>query len=195
MLRSIPQLFGANRPRVIVVVATSPDEAAEALSKASPHVTGEFPKWCVCPGLEGETLAGFDRVLGHRSVRAVWNELRSVWPALMIVFWTGHRKHHLLKALPFLIPPFRMLFFNEAARFPAGTRSSSTCCDGCGKTWITDMRGPWQCMPEFIMPGNGWARGPGFSGGDSSIRQNGSGLQRNVFSVGRRPEQSGVGLR
>ncbi len=114
MLRSIQKLLGADRPKVIVVVATSPDEAAQALAKASPHVTGEFPKWCICPGFESGELEGFDRVLHHRSMRAVWRELRMVWPALMIVFWTGSPRHHFLKALPLLVPPFRMLVLNEA---------------------------------------------------------------------------------
>jgi glycosyltransferase involved in cell wall biosynthesis len=44
-------------------------------------------------------------------------DLRRVWPALSIVAWTGRPKSIALKLLPLVVPPFRVVLFNEAEGF------------------------------------------------------------------------------
>jgi glycosyltransferase involved in cell wall biosynthesis len=103
MMSFISRLIGGDKPRVIAVLAATREDLEIGVAHAR-TANSDLPirSWCV----EGES-----------SARAIRRELRRVWPALTIVAWTGRRHHTALTLIPFTIPPFRILIFNEARGF------------------------------------------------------------------------------
>ncbi|HKD08068.1 MAG TPA: glycosyltransferase family 4 protein [Bryobacteraceae bacterium] len=103
-MRSLLRSFiGADRPRIIAVIATNRGDLEAGLAHAR-TANSDLPikSWCACDGATALSI--------HR-------EFSDFWPALTIVAWTGGSGHLALKLLPFTAPPFRILIFNEARGF------------------------------------------------------------------------------
>ncbi len=99
----LKKLTGADRPKVIAVIGLTRGEVEAGIAHAR---TGgsDLPirSWCAEDGA---------------TARRVRRDLRTVWPALTIVAWTGTKHHTTLKLVPFAVPPFRVVIFNEAHGF------------------------------------------------------------------------------
>src|SRR5260370_38739208 len=107
MKAALRRLLGADRPRVLAVIATTWAEAERgvrhALTADSPH---PIYVWCAEDGPWPEGCAQFFPRADGRSIR---RGLRSVWPALSIVFWSGRFGFAGVKLAPFTTPPFRVV--------------------------------------------------------------------------------------
>ncbi|MCU1325049.1 MAG: hypothetical protein JWN34_419 [Bryobacterales bacterium] len=116
MRRHIKRLLGANRPKVIAVLASTHEEAASCVEHAKTSGSS-LPVWVWCaePGV-GARPCG-DRLWTSATALSARRDLQGVWPALTIVCWTGERSATGLKLLPFTVPPFRIVIRNEAADF------------------------------------------------------------------------------
>jgi polysaccharide biosynthesis protein PslH len=66
---------------------------------------------------EGEPVEGCKRFVSGSEALNFRRSLRSFWPALSIVAWTGKPAKPALKLGAFAIPPFRVLVLNEAGDF------------------------------------------------------------------------------
>jgi glycosyltransferase involved in cell wall biosynthesis len=107
MKSALKRLAGADKPRIIAVIATTRREVELAIAHAR-TADAQIPirAWCA---EEGATA------------RQVRRELRASWPALSIVAWTGRRSNAGLKLVALTVPPFRVAAFNEAGDFFAVT--------------------------------------------------------------------------
>ena len=107
--------LGAGRPRVLAVIATTQAEAARgvrhALTANSPH---PVYVWCAEAGSGPADAA---RYFPNATGASLRRDLRGLWPALSIVFWSGKFGFAGLKSAPFLAPPFRVVIGNEAGGF------------------------------------------------------------------------------
>ena len=107
---ALKRLIGADRPKVIAILAVTREEAASCLAHA--HTAGtDLPirVWCEESG---------------DSPAQVKREFRRIWPALTIVSWSGKAPGKsgsvALKLLPLRTPPFRVVVRNEAGGFFPG---------------------------------------------------------------------------
>jgi glycosyltransferase involved in cell wall biosynthesis len=98
----IRRLIGADRPKVIAVLGLTPEDVAAGVAHAlTAGETLPIRTWCA-----EDTPAS--------RVRA---ELAKVWPALILVSWTGQPGDLLFKLTPLTVPPFRIVVFNESRGF------------------------------------------------------------------------------
>lgn len=102
MKARLKRLIGADRPKVIAVAGLTRADVDAGIAHAQ---TASEPlpirTWCA-----EDTTAW-----------AMRREMRSVWPALIVISWTGRRGDLAFKALPLTVPPFRVVIFNEARGF------------------------------------------------------------------------------
>ena len=110
----IAKLIGSDRPKAIAIFVTTRAEAECAILHA--RSGADLPVWVYCAEA-GEAPAGCDRFVSGTPLRDFVRELKGVWVALSIVAWTGGWRSVALKLIPFLLPPFRVLVFNEAGGF------------------------------------------------------------------------------
>lgn len=108
----LKRLIGADRPKIIAVLAATRADAAACVAHAGTGNSG-LPVWVWCAE-PGEPLPDCAR---YASASAASRDLRTVWPALTIVSWPGTRTATGLKLLPFTVPPFRIVVRNEAGGF------------------------------------------------------------------------------
>src|SRR3954462_6126456 len=108
----LKRLIGADRPKVIAVLATTRAEAKSCVEHARTSGSS-LPIWVWCAE-PGEPLPDCDH---YASAAMAGRELRTVWPALTIVSWPGPHTATGLKLLPFTVPPFRAVVRNEAGGF------------------------------------------------------------------------------
>jgi glycosyltransferase involved in cell wall biosynthesis len=112
----LKRLSGADRPRVFAVIGITLEDVGAGIAHA--RTSGiSLPVWA----WSAETAAGSvaappdcDRLVFGATAAQVRKDLRSVWPVLIIVAWTGERRSLALKLLPFTVPPFRIVISNEA---------------------------------------------------------------------------------
>jgi len=119
---------GKGNKKVAAVFGASADASHRAvvhLREGAPDV----PVWLfttVEPLPETEVLC--DRIFRHDNALSLaaqaQSELWKCWVALSVATWTGERGGWLLKLVPFLIPPFRVLILNRDGGFFSGTPSS-----------------------------------------------------------------------
>jgi len=116
--RLLGAILGTNRPKVIAVIGLTRAELEAAVAHAR---TGEanLPIWAWCAE-DAAPVAGCERFVPRANAWRVRKDLRSAWPALSIVPWTGRRRAPALKLIAFTIPPFRVVIYNEAGGFVAG---------------------------------------------------------------------------
>jgi glycosyltransferase involved in cell wall biosynthesis len=102
MKAALKRLIGADRPKVIAVLGLTPEDVEAGVAHAL-TAGQDLPirTWCA-----EETGA-------HR----VRRELTEVWPALVLVSWTGRPGGLLFKLTPLTVPPFRVVVFNESRGF------------------------------------------------------------------------------
>lgn len=117
LLKTLCRIAGKNLGKVIVVFAAAPVEADEAVRYLRCSVS-EIPVWLFCLETPAQkTSALCERVyVRSSSIRLLFLAERRVWRrqvALAATRWSGGAGHLWLKAAPFLIPPFRVLVFNE----------------------------------------------------------------------------------
>jgi glycosyltransferase involved in cell wall biosynthesis len=105
-------LAGADRPKAIAIFASTRAEAEMAVRHAQTGNTN-LPLWVWCGEECEEPIAGCDRLICDKGLSSV----REIWPALSIVAWTGARSSIVRKLLPLVLPPFRVVAFNEAGGF------------------------------------------------------------------------------
>jgi hypothetical protein len=119
MKNLLRRLIGGDRPKVIAVIGmTRADvEAGVAHARSS---GSELPVWAWCAE-EAEPVDGCERFVAAAGAWRVFRDLQSAWPALTIVSWPGGRGAAALKLIPFTSPPFRIVVFNEAKGFFAGS--------------------------------------------------------------------------
>jgi glycosyltransferase involved in cell wall biosynthesis len=102
MKAALKRLIGADRPRIIAVLGLTREDVEAGVAHAlTAGETLPIRTWCA-----EEVSAG--------RVRA---ELGAVWPALVLVSWTGRRGDWLFKLAPLTTPPFRVVIFNESRGF------------------------------------------------------------------------------
>jgi glycosyltransferase involved in cell wall biosynthesis len=102
MTAALKRLVGADRPKAIAVVGLTRADVEAGVAHA--RTAGEalpIRTWCA----------------EETSAWAMRRELGSVWPALILVSWTGRRGDVAFKALPLTVPPFRVVVFNESRGF------------------------------------------------------------------------------
>jgi glycosyltransferase involved in cell wall biosynthesis len=109
------RLFGAGRPKIIAVLATTHQEAEDCVAHARTSGSG-LPVWVWCAE-PGDGRAYGDRLQAAAKPSDAYRELNTVWPALVVVAWSGTRRSVGLKLLPFLLPPFRVVIRNEVNDF------------------------------------------------------------------------------
>ena len=98
----IKRLIGADRPKIIAVLGLTRADVEAGVAHA--RTAGEalpIRTWCA----------------EDTSALAVRRELRSNWPALILVSWTGRRGDVEFKLVALTVPPFRVVVFNEARGF------------------------------------------------------------------------------
>jgi GT2 family glycosyltransferase/glycosyltransferase involved in cell wall biosynthesis len=125
LLKTLCRIAGKNQGKVIVVFATAPldaDDAVRYLRRSVP----ELPVWMFCLQTPApKTSALCERVyVRASSARLLFAAERRVWRrevALTATRWNGESGHWAVKAAPFLIPPFRALVFNENNDFFPGS--------------------------------------------------------------------------
>lgn len=115
MKRLLQRLIGADREKIIAVLATTREDAYLCVQHARTAGAGlPIRVWCVEPGppateceawVAGATLARIRRDFGE------------IWPALTIVSWPGTRAHAGFKLFPLFVLPFRVVARNEAGGF------------------------------------------------------------------------------
>ena len=116
MIKSyLGRLLGARRRKVIAVFAITRAEVECAVRHARAGAV-ELPVWAWCVE-NTDPVEGCERFVSGGETARFRRDLRSVWPALSIVAWTGTRRGFALKLLPLTIPPFRAVIFNEACGF------------------------------------------------------------------------------
>ncbi len=107
------------RPRVIAVIGATRADVERAVS----HARGgdsDLPIWAYCVEDLPENcgpLAGCARFVSGTDALHFREDLKTVWPALSIIAWTGARAPAALKLGAFFMPPFRVLVLNEAGDF------------------------------------------------------------------------------
>jgi glycosyltransferase involved in cell wall biosynthesis len=116
----VARLLGANRPKVIAVFGSTRADIECAVRHAQ-TADAELPVWAWCAEY-AEPVAGCDRFIAGAEARHFRRDLRGAWPALSIVAWTGRPSPNgltacALKLMPLLVPPFRVILFNEAQGF------------------------------------------------------------------------------
>jgi glycosyltransferase involved in cell wall biosynthesis len=116
----VARLLGANRPKVIAVFGSTRADIECAVRHAQ-TADAELPVWAWCAEY-AEPVAGCDRFTAGTAARHFRRDLREAWPALSIVAWTGRPSPNgltacALKLMPVLVPPFRVILFNEAQGF------------------------------------------------------------------------------
>jgi len=105
---------------VIAVVGATRADVERAVLHAQ-RGNSNLPIWAYC--LEdvrtdyAGPLTGCARLVSGSDALHFREDLRSVWPALSIIAWTGTRAPAALKLGAFFIPPFRVLVLNEAGDF------------------------------------------------------------------------------
>ena len=116
------------RQRVIAVIGARRADVERAICHAR-GADASLPIWAYCADdLPEDKLpentgrpANCARFVSGRDALGFRKDLRSVWPALSIIAWTGTRAPAALKLGAFVIPPFRVLVLNEAGDFFAAT--------------------------------------------------------------------------
>jgi glycosyltransferase involved in cell wall biosynthesis len=98
----LKRLIGADRPKVIAVIGLTRADIAAGVEHAR---------------TAGETLPIRTWCADEMGATAMRRELRTCWPALIIVPWRGGGSHVAYKILPLTVPPFRVVIFNEALGF------------------------------------------------------------------------------
>ena len=94
--------IGADRPKIIAVLGLTRADVEAGVAHA--QTAGEalpVRTWCA------EDTSAF----------TLRRELRSTWPALILVSWTGERGDIAFKLVALTVPPFRVVVFNEARGF------------------------------------------------------------------------------
>jgi glycosyltransferase involved in cell wall biosynthesis len=102
----LTRLLGADRPKVLAVIGVTRAEVEAGIAHARTAGT-DLPirAWCAEDGA---------------TALQVRRDLRRLWPALVIVAWTGGKADALLKLVALTVPPFRIAIINEAhGVFPA----------------------------------------------------------------------------
>lgn len=118
MKNLLKRLIGADREKIIAVLAVTREEAAECVEHARTAGTAlRIRVWCAEPG---EALVPCDQYVAGATRRQVSRDLAKVWPALVIVAWSGVPGGAALKLLPFATFPFRFVVRNEAGGFFPG---------------------------------------------------------------------------
>ncbi len=129
MRKLLARLAGKHRPRTIAIFGTTPAEVECAILHARTGAPDlPIQAWCaeeIKPGcvtrlIERECA----RFSSGRPALSALNDLHGAWPALTLVAWTGKRGSFAFKLLPFLLPPFRVVVFNEAGGFFAARPAS-----------------------------------------------------------------------
>jgi len=115
----LARLSGADRPKIIAVFGSTRQDVELGVRHA---LTGQasLPVWAWCAqdsDPEADPIHGCERLISGNAAVRFPRDLRSVWPALSIVAWTGKRGPVSLKVLPLTYPPFRIVVFNEAGGF------------------------------------------------------------------------------
>jgi glycosyltransferase involved in cell wall biosynthesis len=99
----LKRLIGADKPKVIAVIGLSRADVEAGVAHARTSAAGlPIRTWCAEDGV---------------TASQVRRELRQLWPALMVVAWTGQKGRSAFKVLAFTVPPFRIVIFNEAHGF------------------------------------------------------------------------------
>ena len=115
MKRSLQRLIGADREKIIAVLATTREDAASCVEHARTAAAGlPIRVWCVEPGEPSAECEGW---VAAATVARTRRDFQGIWPALTIVSWAGTRDNADFKLLPLLIPPFRVVVRNEAGGF------------------------------------------------------------------------------
>lgn len=117
----LKRLIGADRPRIIAVIGITPEDVVAGVAHARTSVS-QLPVWAWCAAnISGPAMSEISESCDHFVAAAtatqVRHDLRSAWPALTIVAWTGQRRSLALKLLPFTVLPFRIVICNEARGF------------------------------------------------------------------------------
>jgi glycosyltransferase involved in cell wall biosynthesis len=115
------------RPKVIAVIGATRTDVERAIRHAR-GANSNLPIWAYClevlPEDDLPDPAGCARFVSGNNALRFREDLKSVWPALSIIAWTGKHAPAALKLGAFFIPPFRVLVLNEAGDFfpatPAG---------------------------------------------------------------------------
>ncbi len=111
-------LIGTDRGKIIAVLAVTREEAAACVEHARTAVMSlPIRVWCAEPG---EALVPCDQYVAGATRAQVRTDLGRVWPALVIVAWSGMGTGTGLKLLPFVTFPFRFVVRNEAGGFFPG---------------------------------------------------------------------------
>ena len=111
----LARLSGMDRPRVIAIFGARRVEVERAVLHAR-AAGADVPLWAWCEE-DAEPVEGCARFVSGAAANGFRRDLRGVWPALVIVAWTGQRDSVRFKLLPFLKPPFRVLVQNESGGF------------------------------------------------------------------------------
>lgn len=124
MKAAVKRLIGADRRPIIAVIGRTREEVELCAAHASTGGSG-LPIWAWCTescdtaGAEttGEAIAGCERLRVGASAADIRRDFGSVWPALIVVAWTGWGGNAWVKLLPLITPPFRVVICNEANGF------------------------------------------------------------------------------
>jgi glycosyltransferase involved in cell wall biosynthesis len=120
MKNLLKRLIGGDRPKVIAVIGVTRADVEAGVAHAQSSGS-ELPVWAWCAEKTAEPVEGCERFVADAGALRVFRDLQSAWPGLTIVSWTGSRGDAALKLVPFAIPPFRIVVFNEAKGFFAGS--------------------------------------------------------------------------
>ena len=127
-------LIGTDRGKIIAVLAVTREEAAACVEHARTAGTSlPVRVWCAEPG---EALVPCDHYFAGATRAQARADLGRVWPALVIVAWSGMGTGTGLKLLPFFTFPFRFVARNEAGGFfPGGAGPVFLHCSRRLKDW------------------------------------------------------------
>lgn len=118
----LKRLIGADREKIIAVLALTREEVAECVEHARTAGTA-LPIWVWCAE-PGHAVVPCDHYVAGATRRQASHDLGEVWPALIIVAWSGFPSGSGLKLLPFFTFPYRFVVRNEAGGFFPGRPGS-----------------------------------------------------------------------
>ena len=147
------RLAGADKPKIIVVIATRRATAERALFWLQWKKITQYPVWCFCSE-DCKPVDEFDRFYPKATVGSIEEELRPYWPALTIISWTGEKGYNALKLWPFLRPPFRCTLINEAGDLFSGPRMVSR---HARRRWSETVHNWSQATKDYSAASLAWA--------------------------------------
>ena len=147
------RLVGADKPKIIVVIATTRATAERALFWLQWKKITQYAVWCFCVE-DCKSIDEFDRFYPKATLGLVNAELQPYWSALTIISWTGEKGHNALKLWAFLRPPFRSILINEAGDLFSGPRLVAL---HARRRWNETLHNGSQATKDYASASFAWA--------------------------------------